>query len=309
MSCANYSWTFIPSKNATIRSTVDSGVTYYIILPNEESGVTSNTQLTGIPYCRGMHDGPSSFATKLNTIYTGDSLNKYYTAGNKNTHHVYGSTGLDCSGLACYAYDAPSSSYWTTASFADSNNGYYISTVSVSSTGEETAAHFANMKQMDYMVKSGNHIVLYDAWCDTQYVTVIHASRQTHGKVVHENYSFANLNGFLMKSPYSCTETGCQYTYSDNGSTHECTCSICGDTIEENHTPGAAYVQSTYYHYHVCTKCGAHTDNAVHTFVKVGLTYRCSVCGYKTNNPVLPRSEGMIPQSLDKAILPETELH
>lgn len=294
MSCVDYSWTFKPSKNATIRTY--NGTT--IILPVDEAGVTSNKSMTGIPYCRGMHDGPSSFASKLNTIYPDDGLNKYYTAGNVAAHHVYGSTGLDCSGLVCYAYNAPSSSYWTTGDFADPDNGYYISTVST--TGSETQSHIELMKNMDYMVEAGNHIVLYDEWYSTTRVTVIHASRSTYGKAVRKNYKFEYLDGFLMKSPYSCTVGGCQNTYTDNGTNHVCTCSICGNSVEEDHSYRAVYSHSDVYHYHECTKCGARKDIAYHSFVWSGTTYRCSVCGYETNSPITPYSIGSGLQSCKK---------
>lgn len=293
-SCANYSWTFDPAKNGLRRIYTDSdGNTYQIMLPNDERDVTGCTELTGIPYCRGMHDGPSSFSRKLNQIYTGDGYNTYYTAGNLQSPTCYGSTGLDCSGLACYAYNAPSSSYWTTYSFAQDGNGYDIGTVS--STGTEVKAHFANMKEMDFMVRADStrkHIVLYVSWESTNYVKIIHAS-YSRGKVVEELYSFSNLKGFKMKSPYSCAVSGCQNTYTDNNNdndndTHTCTCSICGNSFAEEHTYKTAYSRTELYHYHECTKCGHAGNREYHSFINAGTVYRCSVCGYETTHPVVP---------------------
>ncbi|GEM_PF-2363449 len=287
--CATHSWTFNPTQNGYKRTyTGPDGNSYQILLPPEERNVTTNKAMTGIPYCRGMHNGPSDFDSKLNQIYYGDGLGKYYTAGNLQSPACYGSTGLDCSGLACYAYNAPSSNYWTTDSFAMNGNGYDIGTVST--TGTETAAHFANMKPMDFMVRAdsaAHHIVLYVSWNSTTYVNIIHASSGA-GKVVEQAYSFSYLKGFKMKSPYSCAISGCQNTYTDNGSNHTCTCSICGYSFNESHFYGLAYGHTEIYHYHECNKCGKRKDIGYHSFVNLGSIYRCSVCNYETMNPLMP---------------------
>lgn len=304
-SCATYAWTFNPDKNGLRRYYTDNnGITHRIELPKDEQGVTTNKAMIGIPYCRGMHDGPSGFTSKLNQKYTGDSYNAYYTAGNTQTPACYGSTGLDCSGLACYAYSAPSTSYWTTGSFALNGNGYDIGTVPT--TGSTNSGIFANMKSMDFIVKADKHIVLFVNTNGASSVRVIHSSGY-HDKVVEEDYSISNLYGFKMKSPYSCTVNGCQHTYADNGNgiNHTCTCSICGDSVVGNHTYSNSYNHTDLFHFYECNKCGARKDVAVHTFIRVGMKYRCTGCGYETTRPITPYSIGTKPYSLNTVIVPE----
>jgi hypothetical protein len=196
----------------------------------------------------------------LDTLYGGN----YYTAGNITKKTIPGSTGLDCSGFACYAYNAPSQYYWTTVSFAADGAGYYAvqgsignSTISGYYSGNvfHCTNDFSNMKKMDFIVKADDHIVLYREFYDTTKVKIIHASRTQDSKVISTNYSFKDLIGFLMKSPYSCAEDGCSYTWEHTSTQHRKTCSVCG----------------------------IHTGWNAHTWLAYGNGYRCKYCLYIVN--------------------------
>ncbi len=306
-SCATHVWTFDPAnKNGDVHGG--------LILPEYEENLHTRKTFVGIPYCRGGHHTPAEFDSFIGPNYK-------YTAGNTNNKldYIYNTAGLDCSGFACYAYNAPTA-YWTTVDFANEDAGYYVNTVkensTVSNTGTETETHFSNMKKMDYIVKAYNHIVLYEEWFDSSYCAVIHASR-SKGKIMKANYPFKEMKGFFMKSPYSCTKTGHQYTYTSDNKTHTGTCSICGRSYSKEHSFGVYtkvnntyhsatckickaavktkhnfnYYGNQYTHYGVCKLCGFVSSTEAHTWIQGSNgKYICSVCGKQSNVAYTPTS-------------------
>lgn len=315
ISCANCVWTYNSSRNSKTNGMVkikfglpetDQNGEYVvcnITLPKDERTASGQVQMKGIPYCRGMHNGPDTFKNKISSKYlhSKDKKYYYYTAGNVTKTPVQGTTGLDCSGLACYAYNAPTDYYYTTSDLSE--GGYYVnsnktaSTISVDSQGR-VKNNFSNMKRMDYIVKANDHIVLYESIEDSLCCNVIHAST-SKGKVLEDKYAFKDMIGYYMKSPYSCAQNGCDYIYKTyNNAKHTCTCNICGYSVEESHSFN--YTSNQYTHYRVCKICGFKSSTEAHTWV-LGSNgkYICSVCGRESNVAYTPTSIDGIINNID----------
>ena len=67
---------------------------------------------------------------------------------------------------------------------------------------------------------------------------------------------------------------------------HPCYC------LGGNHSPSNSYSSDLYTHWHTCTLCGAHVDEAAHTWVNYGSYYKCSVCNKKATT--VPGVNGFI---------------
>ena len=282
--CINCEWVFDSNKNATIRQQTNEGHLYTLKLPDQLKNITGKKNMVGIPYCRGMHDGPDTFREKLNKKYDG----KYYTAGNVNggDGYIYGSTGLDCSGFACYAYGI--TSHWCTPDFRDS--GFFIGSVNVSNSANTN--QFKKIKRMDYIVKvtdEGRHIMLFYGIFDSSLICVVHSTNTTgYDGCIKNNYNLSNMKNYVMMSPYSCAKNGCKYTYkSYNTAKHKCTCSICGFSTKEDHEFN--YSSNQYTHYGICKLCGFVSSTEAHTWIQGSNgKYICSVCGRESNVAYTP---------------------
>lgn len=154
-----------------------------------ENGRT--VELSGIPYCWGGFDSLYTSNTKGCSDFS-EAIDEGCTAGNIDTKSsetkVEGTAGLDCSGFASAAYGF--SSKWGTKNFAVYGN---------------KLTDIAELQPMDFLVKSGAHVVLFYLWPPTGKSTMVimEAAAGSVGKtVIREVSKDVYLKGYEMRSPW-----------------------------------------------------------------------------------------------------------
>ena len=306
-SCATCEWVNDSSKNSKIRKTpkvdVHNDYVYddngnlqywYSETPAQFKGVVGKKTFIGIPYCRGGNkQGPATFKKKIEEGFTAGNVNC-------NANYIGGTAGLDCSGFVCYSYN--SDDYYTSYKLKY-EVGYYIGSVIPNSSNTN---QFKKMKSMDYLVMNENHrghVMLFVGIGASGTINVIHSTKGAgpDGKydgVIQGTIKIGDLKNYYMKSPYSCTKTGCKYAYKSYSNTkHTCTCNICGYSVKEEHSFN--YTSNQYTHYGVCKLCGFKSNTEAHTWVQNSNgKYICSVCGRESNVAYTPTSiDGIINNS------------
>jgi len=236
----------VSSDNKTVPANLSSVVT----LPAYVSNASAGDYLTGIPYAWGK------MATSV-AQFDSDASNGLIT-GNINSAEDLGvsdTIGMDCAGFLSYCYGFTS----RIGSGVFYSYGYPVYSSAIASGANSSA--FANMKQMDFLVKcnfttGSGHVILFDSIYSSSVVKMFESVKTIYygnGKVYSGNKSISDLNGYYRRSPYSCTSAGCiggsSYSYNDNA------------------------------HWKICVTCGAQCNVSAHIWVTYGSGYRCSVCG------------------------------
>ena len=140
-------------------------------------------------------------------------------------------TGADCSGFVslCYGFSKIGSYYFS----------IYYNSISTSS-----------MKKMDYLVKSGVHVVLFHSRnATTARYCIYDSTKNTTGKAACRWSDMANFSSYQARTPWNVVCTYGSYSY------------------------------SATKHWKTCTNCG-YTQYGTHEFELYNSGYRCQKCGF-----------------------------
>ena len=247
MSAANYTWS-LRAKNKEPHPSIK--------LPNYIQQASVGQTVKGIPYCRGGFNGCD---TLMSTTY-GKAFSltiNDYRSGDVSPKDFKGvATGLDCSGLVSSAYRF-SSKY---------NTGGLQNDVG------HVLGGLQDLRQMDFAVKSGDHVVLFDRKNNKDEYQIIDATTTTTSsqgvEIKIEKVSLRVVNGtymnrFVYRTPW------CQ--------------------------ANSAYVSNTTHHWHKCkfSGCGSGIKFGYETHVWTPVTstvFRCE-CGKIMRNDVVINEE------------------
>ncbi|MBR4588631.1 MAG: S-layer homology domain-containing protein [Lachnospiraceae bacterium] len=225
---------------------------YAITIPDWIKAVPSLPAIvTGVPYCWGGCMTTLDYITKINAGFQAGNVDIYTTYS-----YVYGTAGVDCSGLASKVYNL--STYANTTAFY--NAGY-------------TKIGWDDLCCMDFLLKrkglvstsgypgNGNHIMMVVSRIDANTFYIVDSAAAV-GKVAFRTMKLTDLitEGY---TPYRAFATG--------------------------HIKNSAWEYDGETHYHTCAN-GCHNaeyDRAPHTFVSGDTAKTCSTCGYSVPYPVL----------------------
>lgn len=154
-----------------------------------ENGGT--VELSGIPYCWGGFDSLYTSNTTGCSNFN-EAIAEGCTAGNvyitEDRQKKSKTAGLDCSGFVSAAYGF--SSKWSTSNFAKYG---------------KKVERFDDIQSMDFIVKSGEHVVLFYLWPPTGKSTLIimEAAAGSVGKtVIREVNKDSYLKGYEIRNPW-----------------------------------------------------------------------------------------------------------
>lgn len=140
-------WTYTRSKNAVPVQKFGTAVKQ----PKQLSNVAT-TEMIGIPYDWGGLDALDSSSYKAPWISFTDAISKGAYAGNVNGKggygYIAGTAGIDCSGFIQAAFNI---------------KGYKQSTTTLLDN-YFTKINLSDIKHMDILDKSGDHVVIFDKW-------------------------------------------------------------------------------------------------------------------------------------------------
>lgn len=203
-SMENLSW-IVSSENKTERNPA--------ILPSYVQNASIGSTVKGIPYCWGGFNGfdtvsRPSFSAIVGTNVMAGNVRVRDANGNK-AEVVANTVGLDCSGFV-------SSAYGLTSKMGTSGLAGFGYTINE-----------GNLKSMDFLVKSGSHVVLYESVSGSNYI--IYDSSTDKGKVERRMVSkstFSASNGYVARTPWLIN---CEYGgYQSDRDNHWRTCKDCG---------------------------------------------------------------------------------
>ena len=186
-----------------------------------------------MPYAWGRGDTKDDF-NAFRTTNGGDGV--LNMTGNTNSsvadfEQYFCATGDGCSGFASVVYGIPKIG---TSIFACLYNSIYTS----------------NLKKMDFMVDSGDHIVLFISVnsTNTKY-NIYDCTTSNVGRASYRSVSITSLSGYAAMTPWNPVCTFGPYEY----------------------TPEK--------HWQLCTECGYKTNLGSHQMELYANRYRCQVCG------------------------------
>ncbi len=242
MSAANYTWS-LRAINKQPHSSIK--------LPTYIQQASVGQTVKGIPYCRGGFNGCDTLMSTTYGKAFSLTINDYRSGDVTGGDFKGVATGLDCSGLVSSAYRF-STKY---------NTGMLQNDVG------HVLGGLQDLRQMDFAVKSGDHVVLFDEKKENDYQIIDATTTYTNPqgvtvkieKVSLRVVSGTYMNKFVYRTPW------CQ--------------------------ADSAYVSNTTHHWHKCkySGCGSGIKFGYETHVWVPVTstvFRCE-CGKIMRNDVV----------------------
>lgn len=163
-----------------------SGLTN-VSLPSYVANAKVGDTVMGIPYCWGGYNGYASINSDNLSMRFADVCKKDIVTGNMTISgdHKTGTAGLDCSGFVASAY----------GSFTEKPG-----TTTLASYGTEIS--YDELKNMDFMVKSGKHAVLFASVEEIDGVEMynIYDSSIDTGKVAYRTVKKSYLSGYQART-------------------------------------------------------------------------------------------------------------